>query len=44
MGSKLPDAVHIDPETGEVTAIALRSYTKVTDTEIVIEKMKVRTH
>ena len=36
MGSKLPDAVHIDPETGEVTTVP-RSYTKVTDTEIVIE-------
>ncbi|WP_203180647.1 mucin-binding protein [Streptococcus mitis] len=36
MGSKLPDAVHIDPETGVVTTVP-RSYTKVTDTEIVIE-------
>ena len=36
MGSKLPDAVHIDPETGEVTTVH-RSYTKVTDTEIEIE-------
>ena len=36
MGSKLPDAVHIDPETGEVTTVH-RRYTKVTDTEIVIE-------
>ena len=36
MGSKLPNAVHIDPETGEVTSVP-RRYTKVTDTEIVIE-------
>ena len=36
MGSKLPDAVHINPETGEVTTVP-RSYTKVTDTEIEIE-------
>ena len=32
----LPNAVHIDPETGEVTTVP-RRYTKVTDTEIVIE-------
>ena len=32
----LPNAVHIDPETGEVTSVP-RRYTKVTDTEIVIE-------
>ncbi|WP_268727180.1 mucin-binding protein [Streptococcus mitis] len=36
MNVTLPDAVHIDPETGEVTTVP-RSYTKVTDTEIVIE-------
>ena len=36
MGSKLPNAVHIDPETGQVTSVP-RRYTKVTDTEIVIE-------
>ncbi|NQN49092.1 YSIRK-type signal peptide-containing protein [Streptococcus suis] len=32
----LPDAKHVDPVTGEVTTVA-RKYTKVTDTEIVIE-------
>ena len=36
MNVTLPDAVHIDPETGEVTTVH-RRYTKVTDTEIVIE-------
>ena len=36
MGSKLPNAVHIDPVTGAVTSVP-RRYTKVTDTEIVIE-------
>ena len=36
MSVTLPNAVHIDPETGEVTTVA-RRYTKVTDTEIVIE-------
>ena len=32
----LPNAVHIDPQTGEVTSVP-RRYTKVTETEIVIE-------
>ena len=36
MNVTLPDAVHIDPETGEVETVH-RRYTKVTDTEIVIE-------
>ena len=36
MNVTLPNAVHIDPETGEVTSVP-RRYTKVTDTEIVIE-------
>ena len=36
MNVTLPNAVHLDPETGEVTTVP-RSYTKVTDTEIVIE-------
>ena len=36
MSVTLPNAVHIDPETGEVTTVA-RRYTKVTETEIVIE-------
>jgi len=36
MNVKLPDAVHIDPETGAVETVH-RRYTKVTDTEIVIE-------
>ena len=37
MGSKLPDAVHIDPETGEVPQQYLVAILNVTDTEIVIE-------
>ena len=36
MNVTLPNAVHIDPQTGEVTSVP-RRYTKVTDTEIVIE-------
>ena len=36
MNVTLPDAVHIDPETGAVETVH-RRYTKVTDTEIVIE-------
>ncbi|MEZ7639845.1 GEVED domain-containing protein [Streptococcus sp. 27098_8_109] len=36
MNVTLPNAVHLDPETGEVTSVP-RRYTKVTDTEIVIE-------
>ena len=32
----LPKATHVDPETGEVTTVE-RRYTKVSDTEIVIE-------
>ncbi|HFU4364034.1 TPA: GEVED domain-containing protein, partial [Streptococcus suis] len=32
----LPDAIHLDPETGAVTKVP-RSYTKISDTEIVIE-------
>ena len=36
MNVTLPNAVHIDPQTGEVTSVP-RHYTKVTDTEIVIE-------
>ena len=36
MNVTLPNAVHIDPDTGEVTSVP-RRYTKVTDTEIVIE-------
>ena len=36
MNVKLPDAIHIDPETGAVETVH-RRYTKVTDTEIVIE-------
>ena len=36
MNVTLPNAVHIDPVTGAVTSVP-RRYTKVTDTEIVIE-------
>lgn len=36
MNVTLPNAVHIDPQTGEVTSVP-RRYTKVTETEIVIE-------
>ncbi len=36
MNVTLPDAVHIDPETGAVETVH-RRYTKVTETEIVIE-------
>ena len=32
----LPKATHVDPQTGKVTTVD-RRYTKVTDTEIVIE-------
>ncbi|MCK3882694.1 YSIRK-type signal peptide-containing protein [Streptococcus suis] len=36
MDEVLPDAKHVDPVTGAVTTVA-RKYTKVTETEIVIE-------
>ncbi|HEM6398838.1 TPA: MucBP domain-containing protein [Streptococcus suis] len=36
VGLVLPDAIHLDPETGKVTKVK-RSYTKISDTEIVIE-------